>query len=213
MGLVQGRASALSCPGLQGSGVEGWSQLSKQGSEVTEVGGRAASRRDREAETPAQARKERAEEEMAQRQRRPGRLWERRPLQEGLPFPPRLTGSGTGALGAGWWRRRRQLRRFGSEADWVRASGGRQVRVARMTGPPRPALLPWGWGVCACPPASVTSPSPSSLCFSSRLHPSGSVSLHLWRLLPFCNSVAIFLLASLCLCLSVFLSVSLSVSL
>lgn len=209
MGLVRARASVLSCPGLQGGGVEGWIRLSKR--DLKLGAGQPAGETERQ-RAPAQAQKDRAEGEMVWRQRRSDSLQECRSRREGLPFPPRLTGSGTGALGARWWRWPWWLRRFGSEADWVRASGGRQVLGGPMTGPPSPALLPWGWGLCARLPAPVTSPSPSSRSFSPRSHPLGSVSLHLCRLLPSCNSVAIFLFASLCLCLSVFLSISVSLS-
>lgn len=50
-GAGPGKSQCPQLPWPAGGGVEGWSQLSKQGSEVTEVGGRAASRRDREAES------------------------------------------------------------------------------------------------------------------------------------------------------------------
>lgn len=66
--------------------------------------------------------------------------------------------------------------------------------------------------VPACPPLSPLQAPLLAVSPLSHILPGLSVS-HLCRLLPSCNSVAIFLFASLCLCLSVFLSLYLCVSL
>ena len=112
-----------------------------------------ASRRDRETEkqrAPTPAEKDRAEgteieeawltpgvQAPARGSSLPSRLTHPRALGRGLWVPTGGTGSCRGVA----------QRQIGSEHQ---APG--RCRMAWMTGPPGPALLPWGWGVCACPP-------------------------------------------------------------
>lgn len=174
MGQVRARASALSCPGLQGGGVEGWIQLSKWDLKLG-AGQQLERQRGRE-HRPKPRRTEQREKWCGGR----GSLARSRSAGTGERVFPSLPDSR--ALGLGLWvpgggGGRGGCGGLGERQIGSEHRGGRQVRGGPMTGPPSPALLPWGWGVCACLPAPVTSPSPSSSSFSPLSHPSGSVCL------------------------------------
>lgn len=194
--------------------------VTELGSEVTEVGGSWLERQ-RETESPHQVEKGQSRGRNGAETQEEAWYTRVQAPERGPSLPPATHGLwGWGSWGPRWWW---QLQQAG--AGWVGAQGTRQAdkrRVARMTGPPSPALSPWGRGVCGGPPQ--TGPGPRRCCGLPACHLSEplfsllfSVSLHLCvhlsvyilpchsivlcHSLPFCNSVCLSLF-SFCLCFS-----------
>lgn len=163
---------------------------------------------------------------MALRPRRPGACWGAGTWMGSLPSLPDSRAVGLGlpgpavAAAAGWGR----LGQAGSE----RKAPGRQAEGGwpRMTGPPSPALSPWGRGVCGgppqmaqasekrChPPASVTSSSPSPLLVYPHLCVHSPVCLHPESLFPAFTTFPYLCVCHSSLCVPVCLCACLSLSL